>query len=204
MIKKGMSKYTDLQLVEWILSKDSGKEMRADSESKYQISYKRKLNIFFPEKQSLKDREPRKKWSKKEINEIIKLTIDERAEYIKKHKATYSKDNHHSAKVLFIPVELEDKDGNITKMCGRCLKELSKLPKGSKTLCKTCMNACYKFTFRGEDLNPWNVRDPFIHSTLKHHEKTFHIGMIVDEKTQKYLTAVGYDFIFKEIYDEVK
>lgn len=190
-MKKHKSKYTDIMLVEWLLSMNSNNELRADHGSKYQTAYKRKLNIFFPEKG--KHRE----WTKQEIDEIIAMSIDERIEYTKNKRAVYEK---KETRVLFIPAELEDG----TKLCARCLKELSMLPKGSKIMCKTCVNACYKFTFRGEDLNPWNVRDQFIHSTIRHHEKTFHLGMIADERTQRYLTAVGYEFIFKELYPEVQ
>lgn len=191
MIEKGKSKYTDRELIDWQLSKNTNLELRTDHNSKYQIAYKRKLNMFFPEKG--KHRE----WTKQEIDEIIAMSIDERIEYTANKRAVYQK---KETRTLFIPAELEDG----TKLCARCLKELSALPKGTKIMCKPCMNACYKFTFRGQDLNPWNVRDQFIHSTIRHHEKTFHLGMIADERTQRYLTAVGYEFIFKELYPEVE
>ena len=194
MIMKGQSKYTDRDLIEWQLSIDTNLGLRTDSVSKHQIAYKRKLNMFFPEKGK------HRKWSNEEIDEIIAMSIEERKEYISKKKSASEPEAVKDPKTLFVPAELED--GTI--LCSRCLKELSMLSKGTKVMCRPCMNACYKFTFRGEDMNPWNVRDPFIHSTIRHHEKSFHLGMIADEKTQKYLTAVGYGFVFKELYKEVK
>jgi hypothetical protein len=88
--------------------------------------------------------------------------------------------------------------------CGRCLKPAINQSLIRKNMCKRCANKCYSLTTNGRDLNPWNIRDPFINTTITHYEKTFHLDLHADDRLFNYLTLIGYAFIFKDIYDEVK
>ena len=88
--------------------------------------------------------------------------------------------------------------------CGRCLKPAIDQSPIRKSMCKRCATKCYTLTTKGVDLNPWNIRDPFVNTTITHYEKTFHLGLNADDRLLNYLTLIGYDFIFKDVYDEVK
>ena len=37
---------------------------------------------------------------------------------------------------------------------------------------------------------------------INHHDKVFDIGVKVDERTQNYLSLIGYELIFKNVYEE--
>lgn len=93
----------------------------------------------------------------------------------------------------------KNEDG--THTCGRCLQVFIKT---NKPTCRKCYNRISSLNSAKKDTNPWNVKDEFCNIEIKHHEKVFNIGIIVDERTQWYLTAVGYGFMFKEPYDEKK
>ena len=88
-----------------------------------------------------------------------------------------------------------------TKHCGRCFRADIKWSNRTN-LCKDCSNRVNSLTIQNKELNPWNVRDQFAGSTIRHYEKTFEIGLHAPDKLKGYLTLVGYGFIFKEIYDE--
>jgi len=90
-------------------------------------------------------------------------------------------------------------DGKI--VCGRCL-EPNDPSKQNRSLCFNCYRRVIILQSYGRDLNRWNVRDTFCYTKINHHEKVFEIGVRVDERTQEYLTAIGYGFIFKEPYEE--
>ena len=84
--------------------------------------------------------------------------------------------------------------------CRRCYKEMAEAEKSryNKTLCRKCFSTYIYRKRIGVDHNKWNVRDEFCHTEIAHHEKVFKIGIEVDQKTQDYLTLVGYGFIFKD------
>jgi len=86
-------------------------------------------------------------------------------------------------------------------LCGRCL-EPNKPSKQNKAMCHDCWKRAMRHAQYDRDQNKFNVKDAYCFSTIRHHEKTFKIDILVDEKTQRYLTAVGYGFIFKDPYDE--
>jgi hypothetical protein len=87
--------------------------------------------------------------------------------------------------------------------CGRCKTLMSAVCERNKNICKKCAAKCYSLTYIGHDLNPWNIRDQFVGSTIHHYEKTFKLELHADDNLREYLTAVGYAFIFKDVYDEV-
>ena len=99
--------------------------------------------------------------------------------------------------MLFRGTQLTGTGGII---CGRCLEE--KEPSASnKNICKPCYNRIINLSLKGLDTNKWNIKDIFVNTKITHNEKVFYIGARVDEKTQDYLSKVGYSFIFKEEYD---
>lgn len=92
-------------------------------------------------------------------------------------------------------------EGN-TKHCGRCFRSDMPWSRNRTNLCKHCCNRIATLTAQGRELNPWNIRDQFANTIIRHWEKTFVIGLHAPDKLKDYLTLVGYGFIFKDIYDE--
>jgi hypothetical protein len=89
-------------------------------------------------------------------------------------------------------------------ICARCFEE-KEHSKGNKNFCKQCytwiVNIRAQQNYGKEktnQMNKWNVRDIYCNTVIRHHEKEFQIGLKVDERTEKYLTTIGYGFIFKE------
>jgi len=222
-----MRKYTDEELIDWIKKFGTMKEMRKDSISKYYASRRKGLDIYFPkrlraERLILSDEELIK-WLKgfETITDIRKENINRynlairrglhehfpekvskskiKRDIIKKEKKTKLKEIDNTiASKMYKGQKLEN--GNT--ICGRCLEEKSKTHTSNKNLCISCYNVYHNLKYRNKDHNKWNIRDEYCHTTIRHHEKTFQIGIKVDERTQNYLTLIGYDFIFKEVYDK--
>jgi len=220
-----MKKYTDEDLIEWIRPFKTMKEMREDSLYKYYACRRRGLDIHFPkrlrvERLTISDEELIE-WIKtfETITEIRRENINryylcmrrglqehlpkKRAKKIKEEKEKKEKKpklrelDSTIASKMYKGEQLEN--GNI--ICGRCLEEKTRHI-NNKNLCKTCYNIYFNFKYHNKDHNKWNIRDEYCHTTIRHHEKTFQIGIKVDERTQNYLTLIGYDFIFKEVYDK--
>lgn len=188
-------KYTDEELIEWIKSFDTIGEMRNDSYNKYIVSKRRKLNKYFPSKRTRcgniagvvkvkgKRGRPRKNPDADPVEKAVRS--------VKKPVP----DKDRTLPSMMYKATFLTGTGNI--LCGRCLEEKEPSPK-NKNLCSFCFSRIMVDKQRGVDTNKWNVRDIFVNTKINHNEKVFYIGIRVDEKTQDYLTMVGYGFIFKE------
>ena len=103
------------------------------------------------------------------------------------------------------PLKKPKKDGNQLykhtykgdlKICGRCFINEPKTPRS--VLCKDCQRIYLRNHAYEKPHVPWNVCQDFCNTIIKHHEKTFEIGIRVEERLQNYLTLIGYGFLFKE------
>jgi hypothetical protein len=183
-------KYTNEELIEWIQSFDTIGEMRNDSYNKYIVSKRRKLNKYFPNKRTRcgniagieKVKEP------KVVRERKMKPVKEKPEPTPTEKVERAKRMYHGSKL---------ENDNI--LCGRCLETKPRYK--SRLVCYTCQKVIASNTTRGIDTNKFNIKDYFCHTKITDGGREFHIGLRVDERTQEYLTLIGYSFIFKEEYD---
>ena len=219
---------TDEELIEWIKSKETIKDLRIDNYAWYQQCIKRGLREHFPPKMTTKT-----KYSDKELIEWIsqfetraqireadfnkyvlckrrKLTFppkltrcgnpvgsgEQKYPYEKKERKVrpvVQKEEKEVDRSRKMYRGMDYKDGNI--LCGRCLEVK---PKTKGLICYTCAKIIVNHNGRGIDTNKWNVKDYFCNTKITDGGRVFEIGIKVDEKTQKYLTMIGYGFIFKE------
>lgn len=82
------------------------------------------------------------------------------------------------------------------KICGRCFTLQPKTPRS--ILCKDCQKIYARKNAYDVEHVPYNLKQEYCNTTINHYEKTFELGIKVDEKLQNYLTLVGYGFIFKD------
>lgn len=198
-MSKGL-KYTDEELIEWIKRFETRREIREDDFNKYAVCLRRGLNIHFPVKKTrcnvpVGTANKLKEKSKKQ-NEKRKEETRKRREEREKKKLLEESMKKTLPSRMYIGTQLEN--GNI--ICGRCLEEKEMGPR-NKSLCDNCYREYMKWSAKDMDHNKWNVRDEFCHTQIRHYEKTFDIGIKVDQKLEEYLKRVGYEFLFKEVYD---
>jgi hypothetical protein len=90
---------------------------------------------------------------------------------------------------------------NDVKICGRCFQNEPKTPRSA--LCKSCQKIYLtKHAYEKEHV-PWNLKQEYCNTTIRHYEKTFELGIRVDERLQNYLTLVGYGFIFQDPWEDL-
>jgi hypothetical protein len=206
-------KYTDEQLIEWASSFASAGDARLDNGGKYATVLRRGLGDHFNRKRKKKSawtEEQREEWKKhssmtKEEKQVIRRQkLEEKRalkgtpkEVVRVKRKRIEVCNLDSTTVsrMYTGVPLE---GGII-ICGRCGEQHPR-NRHSTDICNLCYAMYMKYRRIGIDHNKWNVRDEFCHTTIKHYEKTFNIGIKVDERMQNYLTLIGYGFIFKEVY----
>lgn len=90
-----------------------------------------------------------------------------------------------------------------TFRCGRCLekKQNPERHKLNKGLCRPCYLASMSYRTKGLPHNKWNIKDEFCHIRIREGSQHIYIGIKADDRLQKWLTAMGYGFIFKEEYE---
>lgn len=201
MNKTKKLKYTDEELIEWIKGFDTRREIREDDFNKYAVCLRRGLNVYFPTKETRCNNKvgSRKALTEKQIEKrkIEKERIKEEKRLLRESKKSEPKLDKTSPSRMYIGTQLEN--GMI--ICGRCLEE-KKVSKQNKGLCSICYGEYMKLNAKQVDHNKWNIRDEFCHTQIRHHEKTFNIGIKVDQKLEDYLCRVGYQFLFKETYEK--
>jgi hypothetical protein len=198
MPKNTREVYSDEELIEWIKKFKTIGEMRKENISKYTLCTKRRLHEHFPKKLT-KAGNP--VGYNVEMNKRIKeerKALREEKKHLKEEKKIKKEKLEVEGVVKMYKKTILD-NGNI--ICGRCFEEKVS-SKYNQALCSKCFSIYIMRSKTGEDHNKWNVRDAYCNTIIRHHDKVFNIGIIVDEKTKKYLTMVGYDFIFKEVDDK--
>jgi hypothetical protein len=165
-----LNKYTDEQYLEKALEYNTLKELRTQNTGLYQSCIRRGL---LPQVRLIF---PTKKQKialiRKDTRDIVKQCDIERSKNVYEHTFIFNE-----------------------KVCGRCFI----LPPRTKRaiMCEKCNRLYIRKITNDKDHLPYNVRLEFCHTIIKHHEKVFNIGIRVDDKVEKYLTLVGYAFIFK-------
>ena len=200
-------KWSDDDLIEWIKSFNTIADMRSDNTSKYFSCCRRGLHEHFPSKRTKSGNIVGTNKLDKEQQKVLKAQLKEEKRLLKEDKQKKKEEKKEEKKAnvdsstaskMYSGKKLEN--GNI--ICGRCLEESNRPSRHNTYMCHTCYNKYMNKRTAGLEHNKWNIRDEFCHTQIKHHEKVFTIGLKVDERTQNYLTMIGYGFIFKEPYDE--
>ena len=206
----GAIQYTDEEIIEWMKKFDTRGDLRNSDFNMYAIIMRRPhLKLMMPPKRTrgqniVGTKEERLKETKEEKRKRrlqVKLEKEEEQRLLKE-KSKKNKGpilGEKTAKYMYHGTKLDN--GKI--ICGRCFEEKDS-SKMNKSICRVCYNRYMYLRMMNKDHNLNNVRDEFCHTKLTHHEKVFEIGIKVDDRTEKYLTMIGYGFIFKDPYDESK
>lgn len=191
----GNKRWSDEELLEWFNSFKNKKDLRENHFGKYQACLRRGIGYsdvdsrrkILYDRKLVREEKRRKAEEKKRIREEKKLEL-------KKMNSPVKLD---APSKIYRPIKLEN--GNI--ICGRCLEE-KEPSKKSGNVCRKCYLSYIKYNVYGVDHNKFNIRDQFCNTKITHYDKVFDIGVRVDERTQNYLSLIGYEFIFKEVYKD--
>jgi hypothetical protein len=211
-MKKGENAYTDEAILERAATHESLAALRKISFSFYQLIRRRGLlaearhrfNVAAVERYLAikieKEKEEAVKVSKGEPIEPKKKRgrgpgKNNKPKPVKVPKSTGRKSDTSSSTNLYRAVF----EGDV-KICGRCF--IHNTWTSRSNICRKCLKFYNNKQLRGQNHAPWNVKQEYCNSIIKHYEKEFHIGIRTDEKTQKYLSMVGYEFIFQEPYED--
>lgn len=175
------NRYTDKELIEWIQSFETRGQLRENDFNKYVVCKRRKLCKHFP---------PKLTRCGNTVGQV-KPVKERKIRPVVEKKEKEEKEVDRSRKMYR---GMDYKDGNI--LCGRCLETK---PKTKGLICYTCAKIIVNNNGKGIDINKWNVKDYYCNTKITDGGRTFEIGIRVDEKTQNYLTLLGYGFIFKDV-----
>jgi hypothetical protein len=206
----GHCKYDDDMLIDWISKFDKISNLKLDSPAMYQACLRRGLHEYFPNKKTKggfevgleREEIDRLKGERKSIREE-KKRLKEEKKRLRDEIRLSKKKNLNSTLELNVASKIyrSNKLENGLIICGRCLEE-KRSSKQSSSICQSCYKSYIKYNGLGQDHNKFNVRDQFCNTRINHHDKVFHIGVKVDERTQNYLSLIGYEFIFKDVYED--
>ena len=197
--KSRCNKYTDEEIIEVISKYETRGEIRISSDSSYYyMAIRRGLTEYLPPKRtksgiivgsSLELKLLRQK--EKELKQLQKKEAIELNKIKKKEKIV---ELSIKSPIMFPMINIDGKN-----FCGRChIVDLAVDCSGNKNLCSLCYSRKNYLLSRGKYSNLFNVKDEYVNTIIKHHEKVFEIGLKVDDKTENYLSMIGYEFIFKE------
>lgn len=205
-VRGNYNKYTDAEIIEVISKYETIKDLRAsDDKGFYTLALRRDLRQYLPVKRTramnivgsaLELKLLRQK--EKELLLVKRECLETLGEpKVKKKPGRKPKEKEkidNSSLIMFPMINMEGKN-----FCGRChIVDLAVDCSGNKNLCSLCYSRKNYLLSRGKYSNLFNVKDEYVNTIIKHHEKVFEIGLKVDDKTQDYLTRIGYQFIFKE------
>lgn len=211
-------KYTDQEIIDVISKYETIKDLRASDEIHfYYLAKRRGLDSYLPIKRTkamnvvgsslekkllakedkLKRKEEiriqRAKDKLDKVNEKIQKRLDKRSKREIIQDLTGELIDRTLAKNMYCCEIIDD----TTIKCGRCFNITTSISIKNSHICKKCYNQYLHLKRMGIDSNPHNVKDEFCNTIITHYEKTFFVGIKVEEKLQNYLTTVGYGFIFK-------
>jgi len=194
--KPRCNKYTDEEIIEVISKYETRGEIRESLNSTYYyLAIRRGLSDFLPPKRTksgiIVGTSLELKLKQREEKELLRRLKKEQQQ-LKKIKKSENIDT--KSLIMFPMINVEGKN-----FCGRChIVDLEVDCSGNKNLCSLCYSRKNYLISRGRYSNLFNVKDEYCHTIIKHHEKVFEIGLKVDDKTENYLSMIGYEFIFKE------
>jgi hypothetical protein len=200
-VKKGTirgeyNKYTDAEIIDVISEYETIKDLRAsDDKAFYSLALRRGLREHLPTKRTRAMNIVGSALEKKLLEQEEKPVKEPRPKKIKKQKPVKVPKLSKGVQVYkhtFV-------DG--VKICGRCF--INKPKTERSVLCKDC-NRVYarKHAYELPHV-PWNLKQEYSNTTIRHYEKTFELGIKVDEKLERYLTIVGYSFLFQEPWENI-
>ena len=168
------NKYTDEYIIEVISKYKTRTELRMSLDSNYYyMVVRRGLKDFLPPKRNTN-------------GDIIQRPLELKNEYL---------NEEDDKKLIMFPMLIIDG----RRICGRChVVDLGLDCSGNKNLCSLCYSRKNYLISQGKNTNLFNVKDEYVNTIIKHHEKVFEIGLKVDDRMEGYLTRVGYGFIFKD------
>jgi len=202
-IRGNYNKYTDQEIIDVISKYETIKDLRASEDiSFYSLALRRGLRDHLPVKRTkamnivgsaLEKKLAKQK--KKEESNIPK--VKKKPGRPRKEKPQKVVDNSKVKSIQLYKSHIVDG----VKICGRCFTFETKTAKS--TLCKDCNKIYTRKHAYEQDHTPWNVKQDFCNTTIYHYEKTFELGIKVDEKVERYLTLVGYGFLFQEPWENI-
>jgi hypothetical protein len=198
-------KYTDVEIIEVISKYETIKDLRAsDDKPFYTLALRRGLKKYLPVKRTkamnIVGSALEKKLLAKEEKLLQVPKVKGKPGRLKIEKPEKIEKVDHNKPIRAIQIYKHTFiDGY--KVCGRCFQNEPKTP--NSTLCKDCNKVYARKHAYEQDHVPYNLKQDFCNTTIQHHEKTFEIGIRVDEKLQNYLTLVGYGFLFQEPWENI-
>lgn len=186
------NKWTDQQIIDTLSKYETIKDLRAsDDKAFYYLALRRGLREHLPPKRTkamnIVGSALENKLLAKEEKPVKEPKVKQKPGPKPKEKVKKMPKGVQIYKHTFV-------DG--VKICGRCFINEPKTQRS--VLCKAC-NKIYSTKHAYEKPHvPWNLKQEYCNTTIRHHEKTFEIGIRVEERLQNYLTLVGYSFLFQE------
>ena len=195
-VKKGTirgeyNKYTDQGIIDVISEYETIKDLRAsDDKAFYSLALRRGLREHLPTKRT------------RAMNivgsALEKKLLEQEEKPVKRKVGRPKKEKKDKVKKPLKKVQVyKHTYENDIKICGRCFQKEPRTPRS--TLCKDCNRVYSRKHAYEQDHVPWNLKQEYCNTIIKHHEKTFELGIRVDEKLERYLTLIGYGFLFKEV-----
>jgi hypothetical protein len=202
-IRGKYNKYTDKEIIDILSKYETIKDLRlSDDKPFYNLALRKGLKQHLPIKRTrcmnIVGSALERKLLEKESKVLEEPKVRKKPGRKPKEKPEKVVDHNKVIKSIQIYKSILV-DG--VKICGRCFINETKTRKSA--LCKDC-NRVYSRQYAYEQSHvPWNVKQEYCNTTIKHYEKTFKIGIRVDERVQNYLTLVGYGFIFQEPLENI-
>jgi hypothetical protein len=193
-IRGQYKKWTDEQIIDAISKYETLKDLRMSPDKPfYFLALKRDLRDYLPVKRT-------------RCMNIVGSALQEKLlakqeKPVKEKKKTGPKPKEKVEKIKRTVQVYKPAFENDVKICGRCFQNEPKTPRS--VLCKACQKVYARNQAYERPHTPWNVYQEFCNTVIKHHEKTFEIGIRVDERLQNYLTLVGYGFIFQDPWENI-
>lgn len=212
-IRGQYNKWTDEQIIDAISKYETIKDLRLSEDKPfYFLALKRDLRDYLPVKRtkamnivgSALERKLLEKEKELLVKRECEKTLLEEPKVRKKpgRKPKEKPDVVVDHTKVIKSIQLY-KHSNIEgiKVCGRCLTFEPKTPKS--ILCKDCQKIYARMHAYDKDHVPYNLKQDYCNTTIQHYEKTFKLGIKVDERLQNYLTLVGYGFLFQEPWEDM-
>ena len=194
--KSGIKKISDEEIIEIISRYKSRKEIKMSSDARYYfMAIRRDLREYLPPKLTNHGNIVGSALELKLLRQKEKELLQEPKVKKKPGRKPKEKENIDIKSLIMFPmINIDGKN-----FCGRChIVDLAVDCSGNKNLCSLCYSRKNYLISQGKYTNLFNVKDEYVNTIIKHHEKVFEIGLKVDDKTQDYLSMIGYQFIFKE------
>ncbi len=188
--------HTDEYLIDWIKQFKRRADIRDADVNKYHMCLRRGLDIYFPPKLTKNGNEIGTFKAKTDALREEKRLLKEAKRLLKESRKVECLDKDEVEPLqrnIFTPII---EDGIFT--CGRCLVKGKEASVRNSSICMGCYRVVSYRRKMGVYVNPYNVKDEYCNTVIKHHEKVFNIGIKVDDRMQDYLSKVGYWFMFKE------